>query len=89
MSRVTRRLGIKITPSSPGKFAINFDDGTTKSDDGKRVTGAVLTVDTFELDGVPQALSLKFRDFARSLENEDQGELFADKKTAKPKLDQA
>lgn len=88
MAKVSRRLTIKISPISKGNFAMTFEDGKTRSEDGRRLNESVLTADSFSKGAVPEAFAESFKAFEKSLQDEDAGELFADKKpTGKPKID--
>lgn len=87
-SKVTRRLTIKVTPNRGGKFAVTFNDGTTRAEDGKRVTTGVLVADSFDSGDAPlEGIGLQFKDFKKSIAQESEDDLFGDQVSARPKLD--
>ena len=88
MAKLTRRMTIKIQPISKDNFAVTFTDGTTRSEDGHRTTENDLTSDAFGGGAIPEAIAMRFKTFADSRKSEDPGELFAETKSAKPKMDQ-
>ncbi len=87
-SKVTRRLTVKIQPISKSNFAVSFNDGTTRAQDGKRVTTGILTTDSFSSGATIEAVDIAFKEFRKSLTEESDDDLFGDQKSAKPKLDQ-
>ena len=91
-SRVGRILSITIEPHTPGEFAMTFKDTTTTSKAGRRHG----SFDKFSKMGqgskdeggsVLEAIGLVFADFAASLDDYEEGQLFADEKKAAPRLD--
>jgi hypothetical protein len=88
MATVKRRLTIKLVPIGPTKFAVTINDGTTRSADGGRSVEAEISTDSYDLDSVPEALGMIFAGFRKSLEQEDQGELFAGVTSAKPVIEE-
>ncbi len=88
MARVTKRLTIKISPHAEGKFAVTVTDSETRSVEGKRKLTGEIAADVWEASSVPEALRMIWAQFERECASEDPGDLFAEKKSAKPKLDQ-
>lgn len=87
-SKVTRRLHITLEPISKTTFGVAFKDGTTRSNGDERRTEEVATADSGSFDAVMEKISLTFKDFRKSLGDENQGELYPDAgKPEKPRRD--
>lgn len=85
--KVSRRLTIAIQPMRGRKWSVTVNDSTTRSEESKRHTESEIAADVWSAESVNEAFLRVLRDFEKSLKDEDPGELFADEKTAKPKLD--
>jgi predicted RNA-binding protein with RPS1 domain len=86
--KVARRLSVRITPMRGGKIAFSVQDATTRSEESKRHTEAEITADVWDSpESAKEAFGMLLDRFIESLENEDEGELFADEKGPKPRLD--
>lgn len=87
-TKLSRRLTIRIEPFGEGKYAVAVVDATTRPKGQKRHNESETGADTWSEDAVVQSFELLFREFARSLEQEDQELLFAETpKTGKPRRD--
>jgi len=91
-SRVGRILSITIEPHTPGEFAMTFKDTTTTSKAGVR-SGNFRKFSKMGQAGkddggsVLEAIALVFADFAESLDDYEEGQLFAEDRGAAPRLD--
>jgi len=86
-SKVTRGLTIHLESIKPGNYGLAFKDRTTRSDGVKRLTEEVATTDSGSRDSCLEKIGLMFRDFEKSLKEENQGELYADVSSEKPRRD--
>jgi len=87
MAKVNRWLTLKISPTSPGNFQVVRLDSTSRSVEGKRHTEHDRAVDPFSVKAVPQALTQIFKDFAESVEQEEESDLFSEPKKKAARLD--
>jgi hypothetical protein len=85
--KVTRRLTIKIQPMRGRKWSVTVNDGTTRSEEGKRHVEGEIVADTWSYESASDSFEHVLKAFEKSLKDEDPGELFADEKTPKPKID--
>jgi len=85
--KVSRRLTIKIEPMRGKKLSVTVADATTRSKEGTRHTEAEIAADTWTEGAAVESFKLVLMPWLHSLINEDPGELFADEKGPKPKID--
>lgn len=91
-SKVGRILSITIEPHTPGEFALTFKDVTTTSKAGRR-HGAYDKFSKMDQGGaddggsVLEAIGLVFAEFAESLDDYEEGQLFSEDREAAPRLD--
>jgi hypothetical protein len=85
--KVRRCLKLSIEPIGKDKFAVAFQDHTTRSGADARNKAERDFSDSFSGDGLVEGIGLVFAGFKKSLAEEDQGALFAEVSSAKPKRD--
>jgi hypothetical protein len=85
--KVRRALKLTIEPIGKDKFAVAFQDCTTRSSADVRNKSERDFADSFSGGGLVEGIGLVFGEFKKTLAEEDQGALFADVKSAKPKRD--
>ncbi len=85
--KVTRRLTVKLEPMRGKKLSVTVADSTTRSKEGTRHTEAEIAADTWAEDVAVESFKMVLQPWLRSLKDEDPGELFADEKGPKPKID--
>jgi len=86
-SKVSRILTITIEPHTPDEYAVTFKDTTTESKSGRREGHFSKFSKMTQGGGLADLVGLQFREFAKSLDDYQEGELFAEDKSAKPRLD--
>lgn len=87
-SKVTRGLSISIEPISKSSFGVAFKDRTTRSNGEQRRTEEIATADSGTQDAVLEKIGIVFKEFRKSLGEENQGELYGDPgKSEKPRRD--
>lgn len=85
--KVSRRLTVKIEPMRGKKFSVSVSDSTTRSEASKRHSEAEISADIWSEEAAVDSFRMVLKGFSASLKDEDEGELFADEKTPKPRLD--
>jgi len=85
--KVTRRLTIKIEPMRGKKLSVTVSDSTTRSKEGGRHTEAEIGADTWSEQAAVESFKLILMPWLHSLQDEDPGELFAEEKSPKPRLE--
>jgi hypothetical protein len=85
--KVRRLLKLTIEPIGKDKFAVAFVDFTSRSTAEDRKKNERDFADSWSSEGLIEGIGLVFRDFKASLEDEDQGALFSETTSAKPKRD--
>lgn len=85
--KVSRRLTVKLEPMRGGKLSVTVNDSTTRSKEGTRHVEGEIAADTWSHEAAVESFGLVLAPWLESLEDEDPGELFADQKGPKPKID--
>ncbi len=85
--KVTRRLTVKLEPQRGKKLSVTVNDSTTRSKEGTRHVEGEISADTWSEDAAVKSFGMVLKPWLRSLKDEDSGELFADQKGPKPKID--
>ncbi len=85
--KVTRRLTVKLEPMRGKRLSVTVADSTTRSREGTRHTEAEIAADTWTEQAAVESFKLVLMPWLHSLGDEDPGELFAEEKSPKPKLD--
>jgi hypothetical protein len=85
--KVSRRLTVALEPMRGAKLSVSVTDATTRSEQSKRHRVADIAADIWANDVAESCFGLVLKRFLQTLKIEDEGELFADEKTPKPRLD--
>ena len=85
--KVTRRLTVALEPMRGAKLSVSVTDATTRSEQSKRHRVADIAADIWTNEAATESFGLVFKRFLQTLKVEDEGELFADEKGPKPRLD--
>lgn len=85
--KVHRQLSVVLEPMRGKKFSVTVTDSTSRSKEGERKNESIKRSDVWSEGAAMDSFNEVVKVFTKTLKDEDPGELFADEKDAKPKLD--